>query len=574
MTNTTLPTPSRPFVPADINPTDLPRVEALYRTLLERPVETKQALIDFLLDLSALGEVLDEAYSRAHNAHACNTEDPALEKAYMLFAQEIFPKLQPLSFELQKKFVASPALKDLTEPKMKVLIRKWQAEIDLYRETNIPLQTRVTELSTQYNKLCGRMVVEFKGKQYTLQQMARFLEETDRPTREAAWRLTAGRRLQDKDQVEETFEQLFAIRTQMAKNADLPDYRAYAWKSFKRFDYTPDQCLQFADAIATQCVPVVRRLDERRKATLGVDTLRPWDLSVDAKGRAPLHPFDEKDIPGFLAKTTQVLEKVSPALAKQFANLKEGRNLDLGSRKGKRPGGYQSSLELSREPFIFMNAAGLHDDVETLLHEAGHAFHFLAACDEPIVDLRSPGLEFCEVASMSMELFSADHLGVFYSPADALRAKRGVLERVIRFLPWMATIDSFQHWLYTHPDHTRAGRREQWLAILDRFYSPVIDFSGFEENRATLWHRQLHLFNYAFYYIEYGIAQLGALQLWLQYKKDPKSAIANYQKALAIGGRAPLPELFAAAQIPFDFSDKALAPLMQALDKELASLPD
>jgi oligoendopeptidase F len=530
--------------------------------------------MDLLLDMSALGEVIDEAYTVAHNAHACNTQDPALEKNYMRFAQEIIPGLQPLLFEFQKKFVAHPALAGLTDPKVAVLVRRWRAEVELYREANIPLQTRVAELTTQYNKLCGKMVVEFKGKQYTLQQMARFLEETDRPTRQQAWELTARRRLEDREEIESTFEKLFAIRCEMARNADLPDYREYAWKSFKRFDYTPRQCAEFADAIATQCVPVVRRLDERRQAALGVDRLRPWDLAVDPKGRPALRPFDEKDIAGFVEKTRQVIDRVSPELAAQFATLKPGRNLDLESRQGKRPGGYQSSLELSREPFIFMNAAGVHDDVETLLHEAGHAFHFLAACDEPIVDLRSPGLEFCEVASMSMELFSSDHLGIFYTPEEALRAKRGVLERVIRFLPWMAIIDSFQHWLYTHPAHTRQERQACWLGLMDRFYSSRVDFTGYEENRSTMWHRQLHIFNYAFYYIEYGIAQLGALQMWLQYKNDPKQAIKNYRAALAVGGRAALPELFKTANIPFDFSANALGPLMQALDKELAQLPD
>jgi len=320
-------------------------------------------------------------------------------------------------------------------------------------------------------------------------------------------------------------------------------------------------------------VPLVERLDRERQSDLKLDKLRPWDLSVDPQNRAPLRPFKEDRIDVFLDKTTEALRRVAPTLAEQFQSLKPGRNLDLDSRQGKRPGGYQSSLEESREPFIFMNAVGTQGDVNTLLHEAGHAFHFLAACDEPILELRQAPLEFCEVASMAMELFGGDHLDVFYTPEEAGRAKRQHLEGIIRFFPWMATIDTFQHWLYTHPGHTRQQRSEQWQATLQRFGGSVVDWTGYEEARAAMWQRQLHLFFHPFYYIEYGIAQLGALQLWVQSLKSPPTAIANYQNALAVGGRRPLPELFNAAKIRFDFSKQTLAPLMDELRRALDALP-
>jgi oligoendopeptidase F len=346
------------------------------------------------------------------------------------------------------------------------------------------------------------------------------------------------------------------------------------WKTLKRFDYTPDECHAFADAIEKTVVPVVKQADAQRKSLLGVDALRPWDVAVDVKGRSPLRPFDENDIEGFVSRTREIFHRMSPALADEFETLRTHGNLDLGSRRGKQPGGYQISLEQSKQPFIFMNAAGVQRDVETLLHEGGHAFHYIAAAaNEPLTFLRSAPMEFCEVASMSMEALASDHFDVFYkSPEEADRAKRTYFEGVIRILPWIATIDQFQHWIYTHPTHTPAEREAHWLSLLERFGS-IVDYTGYERVRATSWQRQLHLFHCPFYYIEYGIAQLGALQLWLKAKEDPKRALGNYRNALKLGGTRPLPKLFEAAGLRFDFSRQTIEPLMNAIADELAALP-
>jgi oligoendopeptidase F len=355
-------------------------------------------------------------------------------------------------------------------------------------------------------------------------------------------------------------------------NAGLSDYRAFQWKANKRFDYTPEDCLRFSDAIAETCVPIVRRLDRQRAADMNLQILRPWDSAADPKGRPPLRPFDENQIDEFVAKTREIFNRLSPALAADFDQLRQRGNLDLQSRKGKQPGGYLMPLEESRQPFIFMNAAGLQRDVETLLHEGGHAFHHLAASGQDLVFLRSAPMEFCEVASMSMELLGSEHLSVFYNEADTARAKRKLIEGIIYFFPWMAIIDSFQHWLYTHPAHDRQERKSVWLSLLDRF-SGVVDWTGWEPARESLWQRQGHLFHAPFYYVEYGIAQLGALQLWMKARQDPHQALANYRSALALGGTRPLPRLFAAAGIEFDFSQKTLRPLMDALEEELERLP-
>jgi len=564
--------PARSFVPAKLNVADFSQLERLYRQLLDHPLQTDSQAEQWLRDFSELSSVVDEYGSRRYIDKSCHTDDEQIEKAYLYFVEEIEPKIKPLFFELQKKLLQSPAAASLAGPRHQLLLRKWKADVELFREENVPLETQITRLNNDYDKISGAMTVTFRGNEYTLQQLARFIEEPDRATRQEAWEASNRRRLVDREAIEALFDQILPLRETIARNAGKSDFRAYMWQAYKRFDYTPKDCLKFADAVAETCVPVMRELDRKRREDLGVDRLRPWDLSVDPRNRPPLRPFEESNVSGFVDGVKSIFSRLSPRLADDFESLRTRNNLDLQSRKGKQPGGYQCSLEEAREPFIFMNAAGLQSDVITLLHEGGHAFHCLAARDEPLVFLRSAPMEFCEVASMSMELLGADHFDVFYPEAEASRAKRVLLEGITRLLPWIATIDSFQHWIYTHPGHTRGQRTTEWLRLLDRF-SSQLDWTGHEDARAAYWQRQLHLFHVPFYYIEYGIAQLGALQLWLKSRQDPHRALAGYRAALALGGTRPLPELFAAAGISFDFSPKTLRPLMAALREELDQLP-
>ena len=563
--------PARRFVPKDLQLNDFASVEPLYRELLERPIGSRDQMDRWLADFSELTAVVDEVGSRRYIDKSCHTDDAEIEKAYMHFAEEIEPKIKPLYFELQKKYLGSPHRGEGT-PALQILARKWRADVELFREENIPLETEVVKLNADYDKICGAMMVSFRGKEYTMQQMARFSEELDRPTREEAYRASVARRLVDREKVDEIFEKLLRLREKIAANAGMKDYRDWVWRAYKRFDYTPEDCLRFADSIEKTCMPVMRETDEQRKRDLKLTQLRPWDLSVDPKNRPPLRPFAEEQVEDFVGKVRTIFDRLSPELSSDFDVLRRRNNLDLASRKGKQPGGYQCSLEEIREPFIFMNAAGLQRDVETLLHEGGHAFHCLAARDEDLVFLRSAPMEFCEVASMSMELLGSEHFDVFYDEADANRARRTLIEGIIRILPWIATIDSFQHWTYTHPGHSATERTKYWLSLLDRF-SSYVDWTGLEAVRESQWQRQLHLFHAPFYYVEYGIAQLGALQLWMKARQDPRQALRNYRAALKLGGTRPLPELFSAAGIRFDFSDRTLAPLMNAMAEELRRLP-
>jgi len=570
----TLTAAPRTFVPADSDPSRFEQLEPLYKSLLGMPIDTAERLHDWLAKASELSAVVDEYGNRRYIDNSCHTDDPAMEKAYLHYVENIDPRIKPLAFELQKKFLASPALEQLrSDRRLAMLERRWKAEVEVFRPENVPLETQITTLTTQYDKISGAQMVMFRGKEYTPQQIARFYEDPDRRTRQEAWEAATNRRLQDAAAVEEIFDKQLPLRQTVAQNAGLRTYRDFVWKSQKRFDYTPADCQRFAEAIAGTVVPLVSRLHAERARELGVDSLRPWDLDVDPRNRPPLHPFAEDDVDGFVSKTREIFHRLSPDLATDFDQLKTRGNLDLDSRKGKQPGGYQCSLEESKQPFIFMNAAGLHRDVETLLHEGGHAFHYQwASRKEPLMFLRAAPMEFCEVASMAMELLGGEHLDVFYDAEGQARAARKKLEGILRFFPWMAIIDQFQHWIYTHPGHSRDERAAHWLMLQDRFGKGV-DWTGHEAARRTLWQRQLHLFHAPFYYVEYGIAQLGALQLWMKAKEDPRRALSNYRAALSLGGTRPLPELFAAAGINFDFSEKTLAPLVRAVEEELSGLP-
>ena len=557
------------FIPPDFDAADLSQIEPLYRELRDRAIRSSGDLERWLQDASDLEEHLDEEETRRYIANTCHTDDKEAEAAYLSFVETVEPRVKEWGFELRRRFVESPHRAELEGRRMEILGSRWKNQVALFREENLPLETRESKLFSDYGKIMGAMTVEWEGEQRTLQQMGKLLEEPDRAIRERAWLAMAERRAVEAERLDAIFDELLGLRAEIARQAGFAEYRDYAFRKRERFDYGPRDCLRLGDAIAELCLPLVESLDRERRARLGVDRLRPWDLAVDPDGRPPLRPFAEDRVDDLIAGVGEIFSRISPALAERFRRLEPGRNLDLESRPGKRPGGYQAALEVSRQPFIFMNAVGTQRDVETLLHESGHAFHYLDAASEPLVFLRHAPLEFCEVASMSMELLGSAHLDVFYDEADAGRARHKLLEGIVRFLPWMATIDGFQHWLYTHPGHTGAERQAAWKEIEERFTSREVDWSGFEEFRARRWHAQLHLFGMPFYYIEYGIAQMGALQVWLRSMQDLDGTLERLRRAFALGGGASLPELFDEAGLRFELTSATLGPLLSALEQAL-----
>jgi oligoendopeptidase F len=561
----------RTFVPETIDLGDWPQIAPLFDQLEKRAASAKSAaeLEKWLLDWSELNAALDEEASRRYIAMTCHTDNADAEKAYLHFVEHVDPQLKPRQFALEKIYVAHLQRKQLPKARFQVFDRDVKNHVELFRPENVALETEEAKLSQQYQKLIGAQTVNFRGEEKTLVQMGRYLEEPDRALRQEAWELVAKRRLQDADKCEEIFDQLIQLRQQIARNAGFKNYRDYAFRQKCRFDYTPENCFQFHDAVEKEIMPAVREIQNDRKWQLKLEKLRPWDLAVDPHNRAPLKPFAE--VGEMVSRSQKIFNHLDAELAAGFRQMQDLKLLDLDNRKGKAPGGYQSTLNEARVPFIFMNAIGLQRDVETLLHEAGHAFHAQATRDEDLYAYRGAPIEFCEVASMAMELLGNEFLEEFYSTTEANRARKTHLEGIIGFFPWMAVVDAFQHWIYTHAGHTRAERKAAYLQLMDRFGGDV-DFSGYEEMRAHSWHRQLHIFIHPFYYVEYGIAQLGALQVWANSKRDKTKALNDYKKSLALGGSRPLPELFAAAGCKFQFDAATIKPLIQLAGTELKKL--
>ncbi|MBS0195267.1 MAG: M3 family oligoendopeptidase [Planctomycetes bacterium] len=571
------------FAPFDLDGSSFEALEPLIRALLTRPVLNLAELEKWILDRSELSAAASESRANLYIAMTCDTDDTAARDAYLAYVEQVAPKLTPLFFELDRRLVELSKKFEPDPSRYAVLIRGARADVELFREENIALETQLAVLSQQYEQITGAMTVQFDGQEQTLPRMARYQEGTDRAVREAAWRAVTARRLQDAEAINVVYDEMVKLRHQVALNAGFPNFVPYAYKSKHRFDYAPKHCEDFHAACETAVVPLVRALERERASLLGVSELRPWDLAVDVKGRAPLRPFtDGRDL---IAKCRATFDRLDPRLSEMFRQLGDGSEpgggrggscLDLDSRKGKAPGGYQYMRDRSRRPFIFMNAAGLQRDLETLFHEAGHAFHSMLCKDEPLVEYRGAPTEFSEVASMAMELLAMPHwMGTVYTDEDSFRrACRQNLKHSILLLPWVAQIDAFQHWVYSNPLHTREQRTRRWLE-LDQRLGGIASWAGIEEARAQLWQRQLHLFGMPFYYIEYGIARLGAMQLWLHsLERGERSALDAYVKGLSLGGSKPLPELFAASGLTFDFGPDTVKRLVDRAAKELDKLPE
>jgi oligoendopeptidase F len=555
------------FVPAEIDATTWDTLEPYYTKLLERKLKCSGCLEQLILDRSELDASAEEAYSNLYIAMTCNTEDKAIKSAFLAFVEQVEPELKKARFALDKKIVSCEHVQQLDQERFGVLLRNWGADVAIFRDENVPLQTEDTKLGTEYAECCGAMMVEFDGEQRTMPQMGVYQLEQDRERREASWRAVAERRLEDRDKIDDLFDNMVKVRHQVALNAGFENFMEYMFAQKHRFDYTPDDCTAFHDAIEQTCMPIVRKLEEERKSALGIDHLMPWDSAVDVHGHAPLKPFDTAD--ELIEKSSTLFHAMDEGLGEMFDSMRDGGySLDLDSRKGKAPGGYQASRDRQRIPFIFMNAAGLPRDLDTMIHEAGHAFHSMLCKDEDLVWYRASPIEFAEVASMSMESMAYPFLGEFYNEEETTRAIRKHLEGIVATLPWVATIDAFQHWIYTHPEHTRVERTAQWLTLTDRFGGGVC-WDGLTSEREAIWHRQLHPFEVPFYYVEYGIAQLGALQMWMKYRNDPQKALEAYKNGLSLGGSRPLPELFNAAGLTFDFTAEMVASLMETVQEEL-----
>jgi oligoendopeptidase F len=558
----------RHFLPKAFTISNWEVLEPFFKQLDERPINSVADLEQWLKDASELEAVISEDACWRQIKMTCDTENKQLEEAFAFFMMEIQPKIQPWSDKLNRKLIACSLTKDLDVKKYFTYLRNVKKNIDLFREENIPLQAELNVMQQQYSVIAGKMTVAVNGQEYTLQQAVKFLEEPDRTVREEVYRKIADRRLQDKDELNSLFTSLIQKRNKVAENAGYKNYRDFRFIELGRFDYTKEDCFQFHEAVKLHVMPLINQIYETKKKKLDIDVLRPWDIDAEPAGIQPLRPFKTGD--ELTEKTITCFNELKTFFGDCLLKMKAMGHLDLESRKGKAPGGYNCPLAESGTPFIFMNAAGQLDDVTTMVHEGGHAIHSFLAHELELTGFKEYPTEFAEVASMAMELFSMDHWHVFFSTTEELRrAKEQQLERVITLFPWIAAIDKFQHWLYENPGHTETERAGNWLLIQEEFTSPLIDFTGLDEYRRYAWQRQLHLYEVPFYYIEYGIAQLGAIGLWQQYRQNPATAINNYVTGLALGGTRTLAELFATAGLKFDLSADHIRQLMEFVKKQL-----
>ncbi len=560
----------RKFLPEKLKITSWEVLEPYFKQLLEAPINSKVELEDWLQNKSELEAFLSEDLAWRYVRMTCDTENKELEKAYLFYVTEIEPKISPLSDQLNRKLVACQFISELDEEKYEIYLRGVKKEIEIFRDANVPLFAEIATESQKYGSIVGSMMVEIDGKELTLQQAANYLKDPDRNKREIAFKKINEQRLAHSQELDELFNKLIKLRHEVAINAGFENFRDYMFAALGRFDYTPADCFAFHEAIQTEVLPIVTLFNQKREKELGY-TLRPWDMEVDTKNRPALEPFTSGA--DLLDKTVKCFRKVDDYFAWCIETMDNMDRLDLESRKGKAPGGYNYPMAETSVPFIFMNAASSTRDVETMVHEGGHAVHSFLSKDLELAAFKNCPSEVAELASMSMELISYDGQDEFYRNAeDFKRAKEEHLEGIIKILPWIATIDKFQHWIYSNPNHTAEDRKQYWLTLSKEFGTGTVDWSGLEHIQAYTWQKQLHLYEVPFYYIEYGMAQLGALAVWRNFLSNKPKAIQQYKEALSLGYTKSIGDIYKTAGIEFNFSASYIKSLMEFVKKELDKL--
>ena len=546
------------------------QIKPYFDNLLEREL-TAETLESWLSDWTLLSDLISETRTRLWIRTTTHTADEAGVTRFHNYLVDIMEQVKSAEQKLKEKLLAS----GLSISGMEIPLRDMRTEVALFHAENVPLATEESKLSTDYDQITGTQTVQWEGQEITLLQLRAVYQNPDRAIRERAWHLEMERRAVDTPAFDALWKQLLQLRCQIATNAGYNDYRDYMWHARKRFDYTPADCTIFHGAVAEVVVPAATRIYERRRQRLGLETLRPWDLAVDTTNQPPLHPF--KTIDELESGMEAIFHQVDPELGDYFTIMRREGLLDLDNRHNKSPGGYQTDLRLVKRPFIFMNAVSMHEDVQTLMHEGGHAFHCFLSAKLPYTQQLEITMEVAELASMSMEMLAAPYLtrdkGGFYTPAEAARARIEHLEEVITIWPYIALVDSFQHWVYTHSDQALDAKNcdEQWLALWKRFM-PGVDYTGFESAIPLRWRRQSHIFQDPFYYIDYGLAEIGALQVWENAIQNQAQAVTQYKAALALGSSRSLHDVFETAGAKFAFDAPIMRRLVGLIESTLADL--
>ncbi len=564
----------RYFLPNDFVLTNWEGLEPFFDALIQDPMQSIEELSQWLKNRSELDAFLEENLAWRYIKMTIDTRDEQLTQDYHYFVSEIQPKLAPLDDQLNKKLIESPFLSEIEKDEAYfIYFRAVKTATQLFREENIDIEAEINEKSQLFGSISGAQTIDLNGEQLTMQKASSLLREPDESLRKEVFEKISNRRKQDVDQLDELYSLLILKRHQVALNAGFDNFRDYKFQSLGRFDYTKEDCFAFHESIEKCIVPIVRSIQETKLKLFGKSAFKPWDTAVDPEGKAPLKPFTNGE--ELLAGTQRIFEKIDPYFKSCIDSLKNMNHLDLESKPGKAPGGYNYPLYESGAPFIFMNAVGTHRDVITMIHEGGHAVHSFLSNELELSSFKNIPSEVAELASMSMELLSMKYWDEFYSnPADQKRAQKEHLEDILGILPWIAQIDAFQHWVYENPFHSIEDRREAWKGLSKRFGTGLTDWSGYEEVIETSWQRQMHLFEVPFYYIEYGIAQLGALAIWKNSQSNYYNAIEAYKMALTVGYSKSIPKIYADAGITFDFSLNNIASLADFVREELNKMSE
>ncbi len=563
--------PERKFLPQELVIDSWDKLAGFFDDLEKRSIETSEEFEAWMSDISELEAVLEEDLAWRYIRMTIDTTDEELSKSYSFFVSEIQPKLAPIEDRLNKKMINSPFVTNLeTDKAYHILFRKVRTALELYRDENVPILAELSEESQQYGSISAAQSIDHDGKKLTMQQASLLLKKQDRSLREEVYNKIANRRREDINKLDDLFDSLRKKRHQVALNAGFENFRDYKMVAMDRFDYTVDDCKAFHQAVKKSVVPIVRHMQEERLRKLGFEKFKPWDLDVDPEGKEALKPFSTgKEL---IQKTIEMLNNIDPYFAECLQKMQEMQHLDLESKSGKAPGGYNYPLYEIGVPFIFMNAVGSQRDLVTMVHEGGHAIHSFLSRELKLTGFKNLPSEVAELASMSMELITMGHWNHFYNSEDHKRAQKEHLEDIIRIMPWIAQVDEFQHWIYENHDHSTEERREKWLSLSKEYGTGLTDWTGNEDMLANSWQRQLHIFEVPFYYIEYGIAQLGALGIWQNFLQDPSKAIEDYKAALRLAYTKPIPEIYATANVKFDLGESRISGLMRFVEEQLALL--
>lgn len=549
---------------------DVNELEVKFNELLQRKVNSAEELIEWLKDRSKTRDEISEYQSRNYLAFNAHNDDDEIKKAYIYGEEVVIPLVKRYSSKLDNYFYNNE-FRSALDKSYDLLVKKLVNSIELFREENIEIEVQENKFATEYYDITGSMTVNWNGEEKTLPQMNIYTMSADRETREKAWKLIQSRLLQDAGKLDKIMDELVKLRNKKALNAGCKDFREYMFKKMERFSYTPEDCEEFHDSVLKYVVPIATEIHDEHKKELGLIDYKPWDIAGVPAGKKPLRPYET--VEELVNKTLSILEQKDSVFGDTLKKMKDNGTLDLESRKAKSPGGFCDYFPISNLSCIFMNGANTHDDLVTLTHESGHSVHNTLSSKIPFCDYRDMPSETAELASMSMELICMDKWDDFYKNEDDLkRAKREHLEGIIKFLPWGILVDKFQHWMYLNPEHTAEERNEKFAELAKQFEFPAVDYTGFEAELKNRWKKQLHIFEVPFYYIEYAMAQLGALQIWRNYLNNPAKALADYKKALSLGSSVSIPEVYEAAGIKFDFSEEMIQELMTFVKEQLNNL--